>query len=325
MGERLLDPLLGAAIIWLAWRALHDRDLFRGVILFIAFGLLMALMWARLGAPDIALAEAAIGAGLSGALLISAVTRLGADADRADDASRSHGAVGKTIAAVAAMGVAGVGYLAAIGLHPAAAELPALIHANLERSEVAHPVTAVLLNFRAYDTWLEVVVLLTALIAVQALAGARARSPRARRTNEDQVLSGVVRLLLPMMVLVGGYFLWRGTHAPGGAFQAGAVLGSAGLLAVLGARRYFDIARSATLRFAAAVGALAFLLAAAESALSRRHFLELAPGMAGFSILLLELAVTISIALTLAGLFVDSTGHKGEAVPNNGAEREVRR
>jgi uncharacterized MnhB-related membrane protein len=67
------DLLLVAALIWSAARALTVADLFRGVVLFIVFGLLMALAWARLGAPDIALAEAAIGAGLTGALLLDAV------------------------------------------------------------------------------------------------------------------------------------------------------------------------------------------------------------------------------------------------------------
>ena len=40
---------------------------------FIVFSLLMTLAWARLAAPDIALAEAAIGAGLTGALLLDAI------------------------------------------------------------------------------------------------------------------------------------------------------------------------------------------------------------------------------------------------------------
>ncbi len=43
------------------------------MILFIVFGLLMTLAWARLAAADIALAEAAIGAGLTGALLLDAI------------------------------------------------------------------------------------------------------------------------------------------------------------------------------------------------------------------------------------------------------------
>jgi hypothetical protein len=44
----------------------------QAVVLFIAFGLLVALAWVRLSAPDIALAEAAIGAGITGALLLDA-------------------------------------------------------------------------------------------------------------------------------------------------------------------------------------------------------------------------------------------------------------
>ena len=70
------DVVLGLALIWLAWRSLVSQDLFKGIVLFIAFGLVMALVWVRLQAPDIALAEAAIGAGLTGALLLSALARL---------------------------------------------------------------------------------------------------------------------------------------------------------------------------------------------------------------------------------------------------------
>jgi uncharacterized MnhB-related membrane protein len=39
----------------------------------------MALAWVRLAAPDVALAEAAIGAGLTGALLMAALARLRED------------------------------------------------------------------------------------------------------------------------------------------------------------------------------------------------------------------------------------------------------
>jgi energy-converting hydrogenase B subunit D len=70
------DILLALALIWSAVRSLTVRDLFRAVILFIVFGLLMALAWARLDAPDIALAEAAIGAGLAGAMLLDTVGHL---------------------------------------------------------------------------------------------------------------------------------------------------------------------------------------------------------------------------------------------------------
>lgn len=72
----LFDVLIALALVWIAWRALTTAELFRAVVLFIAFGLLMALAWVRLHAPDIALAEAAIGAGLTGALLLDAVGHL---------------------------------------------------------------------------------------------------------------------------------------------------------------------------------------------------------------------------------------------------------
>lgn len=65
-----LDLMLGASLVVTAAMALISGSLFRAVVMFIVFGLLMALAWVRLEAPDIALAEAAIGAGLTGVLLL---------------------------------------------------------------------------------------------------------------------------------------------------------------------------------------------------------------------------------------------------------------
>ncbi|MFU2489159.1 Na(+)/H(+) antiporter subunit B [Thauera sp. WH-1] len=64
------DVVLGLALLATAVGALASRELFRAIVMFIVFGLLMALAWVRLQAPDIALAEAAIGAGLTGVLLL---------------------------------------------------------------------------------------------------------------------------------------------------------------------------------------------------------------------------------------------------------------
>lgn len=66
------DLLLVLALLWSASRTLTTPRLDRAIVFFITFGLLMALAWARLAAPDIGLAEAAIGAGLTGALLLDA-------------------------------------------------------------------------------------------------------------------------------------------------------------------------------------------------------------------------------------------------------------
>lgn len=77
MTDWLIDLTLVVALLVTGAATLLSRDLFRAVVMFIAFGLLMSLGWVRLHAPDIALAEAAIGAGLSGVLLLDAARHLG--------------------------------------------------------------------------------------------------------------------------------------------------------------------------------------------------------------------------------------------------------
>jgi uncharacterized MnhB-related membrane protein len=71
----IFDCVLVALLLWLGWRSVSDRDLFRAAINFIALGLIMAITWFRLSAPDLALAEAAVGSGLTGALLLVALRR----------------------------------------------------------------------------------------------------------------------------------------------------------------------------------------------------------------------------------------------------------
>lgn len=71
-----LDAALIATLLWIAGASLTSRNLFRAVVLFVVFGLLLSLAWARLHAPDVALAEAAIGAGLTGALMLDSIGRL---------------------------------------------------------------------------------------------------------------------------------------------------------------------------------------------------------------------------------------------------------
>lgn len=72
----LLDALIAVGLVWMAVWVLFGRDLVRSGVLFVAFGLLLALAWVRMSAIDLALAEAAIGAGLLGALVIDAAHQL---------------------------------------------------------------------------------------------------------------------------------------------------------------------------------------------------------------------------------------------------------
>jgi uncharacterized MnhB-related membrane protein len=67
-----IDSILVITVLALAWLCVQLRDLFTSILLFICLGLVVTLIWARLNAVDIAIAEAAIGAGLTGALLLAA-------------------------------------------------------------------------------------------------------------------------------------------------------------------------------------------------------------------------------------------------------------
>lgn len=79
------DAVLLFTLLALAAAAILSPEPRRAVMLFIAFGLWLSLVWARLGAPDVALAEAAIGAGIGGALMLAAArcaARRPTEADR---------------------------------------------------------------------------------------------------------------------------------------------------------------------------------------------------------------------------------------------------
>lgn len=179
-----------------------------------------------------------------------------------------------------------------------AVDVAAQVRERLGESGVSNPVTAVLLNFRAYDTLLEIAVLMTALAATWALG------PRA--SNEppwaDPVLVAAVRWLGPVMVLVAGYLLWRGSFAPGGAFQAGSILGALGLLwLVSGQVRPDDGART---RVAIALGLILFLGVGVAMLLLGDGFLTYRADLAKDLILLIEAGATISIGAILAALFL---------------------
>lgn len=90
----VLDIILAASLLLIAWRLVTTPDLFKAAVLFITLSLLMALAWVRLKAPDIALAEAAIGAGITGILLIDTLGRLRSgrqDSGRGDGGGRTGG------------------------------------------------------------------------------------------------------------------------------------------------------------------------------------------------------------------------------------------
>jgi multisubunit Na+/H+ antiporter MnhB subunit len=300
-----LDGLLGLTLLWLAWCTLSASGLFRAIVLFIAFGLLMALVWLRLDAPDIALAEAAVGAGLTGVLLLTAL----GDPQRREHSPASHTPTKRTAYHYLLHGTLLLGSLALLMMVGAAllslpgetTRLAGIVAGQLDQAAAAHPVTAVLLDFRAWDTLIEIAVLLVAVVAAWSL-GAIPPAPPGKALAGQEVLQGLVRPLTPLAVLVAGYLVWRGGHAPGGAFQAGTLLAAAGILLLLaGLVRPFNGTRVAW-RLLLSAGLLLFVLVAFAT-LAAGGVLDYPSGLGYRLIVLIELGLSVSIGLTFMALF----------------------
>jgi multisubunit Na+/H+ antiporter MnhB subunit len=292
----LLDALLAATLLWLGWRALASADLYKAVVQFMVFGLLLALAWVRLGAPDIALAEAAIGAGLAGALLLDTLARLGAAgaADEPRPLRLTPARAGIALASLLLVALLAAAWLAL------PAQLPGLAPqalAALPASGVSNPVTATLLNYRAWDTLLEIGVLLLAVLGVWILDA----EPPLPRPAPDPMLGVLLRIVLPLSVVAGGYLLWVGSHAPGGAFQAAALLAAGGVLWHLAQPLRLDASLPA--RAAVVAGFAVFLAVGVATAVLGAGLLTLPPAHAGALILAIEAVATVSIALIMVALF----------------------
>jgi energy-converting hydrogenase B subunit D len=68
-----IDFWLMLVLVIAAITALEVRDLLAAIGVLTGYSFLMALLFAELGAPDVALTEAALGAGLTGVFLLVAL------------------------------------------------------------------------------------------------------------------------------------------------------------------------------------------------------------------------------------------------------------
>jgi multisubunit Na+/H+ antiporter MnhB subunit len=315
----MFDGILAASLVFLAWRSLQAPHLFTSVVLFIAFGLLMALAWVRLDASDIALAEAAIGAGITGALLLDALGHAAAEPRaRRDDESealalpravpeqgtiRSASRRGRWLLAAL---VAPLAALIAFGAWtmPEARLVRDAVAGALERHPVANPATAVLLDFRAYDTFLEMGVLALAALGAFLLKARTLQYPRADPPSRGRVILVVFATgLVPLMILMAGYLFWAGTIWSGGAFPAGAMLGAAAVLLFLaGIGREMIVDHDRT-RFVIALGLLSFIAAGAVAMIAGRAFLDWGEDWTYAAIVAVEALLTLSIGGVLALLY----------------------
>jgi multisubunit Na+/H+ antiporter MnhB subunit len=299
----VFDAVLVLLVLALTLRMLTSREPFEAVVLFVAFGLAMALVWVRAGAVDVALAEIALGAGVTGALLVNTVGRLRAKAPEwleLPEPSASRAAVPVACGALAAAAA-----FAATRFAPAAEPLGPRIAARVAETPVSHPVTAVLLDFRAYDTLLEIAVLFGGLVSVWAVERGRAAVPPPATPAREPVLAALVGWIVPLAVIAAVYLTWMGSHGPGGAFQAGALLAGAGVLLLAAGFAQPYRSDSAAMRLFAAAGLLTFAGAALYTAVAGGAMLRYPAGAGYWWILGIEAVLTVSIAAILAEQFAD--------------------
>lgn len=302
MAATAFDLVLVLALLASAGLALFLPRRSTAAVMFCVFGVLLATLWARMAAPDVALAEAILGAGVTGALLIDAVTAH----PKAPDGSpavrrRTHWLAIATLAAVIAVGIAA----ATLALPDSAPGLAEAVEERLGSSGVDHPVTAVLLNFRGYDTLLEVALLAIAALAVLSLAPGGEMPVAAEALDVPAPLDALTRLIVPVVVLFAGWLLVAGSTRPGGAFQSGVLLAGAMILLALTGRP--ALPPGSWLRLALVAGVGSYLALSGLTASGGRGLLVLDEEWAGFAILALETVLTASIAVALAGVFVASS------------------
>lgn len=307
----VIDTLLGLILVGLAAQVAIGKHLFRSIVFYVAFGLAMALVWARLGAPDLALADAAIGAGLTGALMMVAFRRLvEIDPEQAQaQATRSSAmsvALGATIAVMAAGMVATIGLTAlSMERQPGVAGLQVM--ATLPETGLGNPITGVLLVFRGFDTFIEMAVLLTAFVGSRVITTHSRLSVTTVSGYELPLVRTLVAVILPLAALVAMHLLWIGSDHPGGAFQAGSVLAGSGVLllltgTLLPAPRSRAFVRLALVAGVAALGALV-LVPLAQGNVPMAY-------LGRGSLLFAETAMMVSIATTLTLLFSGSPSLK---------------
>ncbi len=309
----LLDAAVVLLLVGLATRLLLTRHLFEAIVLFVSYGLTLSLAWVRLGAPNIALAEAALGAGVTGALFLNTYQRLTeriGDGPKSplleDDGSRDPPAWFKgVLGGGVLLLVLGAGW-ALLGAGRRPAFLPHEIAARLPETGVQNPVTGVLLNFRGYDTLLEIAVLVAAMAGVWSLDRGSRRFGRARgEPDEDPVLHALTRFAVPVTVVTAVYLTWVGSTEPGGAFQAGSLLAGAGVLLTVAGVLPPPTAASRPVRAMVAGGMAGFILAGIAVLPLTGQFLHYPEGWAYPMILGIEALLTVSIAVVLVELFVD--------------------
>jgi multicomponent K+:H+ antiporter subunit A len=198
-----------------------------------AVGLVIALSFAGLSAPDLALTQLFIEVA-SVLLLLLALERLPIEPGPARAGTHTFAR-----ALVAAAGGLGLGWLAWEAMQRRPDRISAFHLAQaLPGGGGTNAVNVIIVDFRGFDTLGEVMVLGAAALIVLAFLARERDEGLARRLKDSFMLPVVIRPLLPFCALVSAYLYLRGHNLPGGGFVAGLLLAIALVLEALSLNRW---------------------------------------------------------------------------------------
>lgn len=295
-----LDIGLAALVLTVAAWSIFAREAFTAVVAYVAYGLLLSIVWVRLFAVDVALTEAAIGGGVTGVLLIGAAGRLRQAENSAVNKQPS------TALCVSAFILCSLVTLTlawvVLSLPDPAPTLAPAAGQDLSGTGLGNAITAVLLAFRSFDTMLEKVVLVLAVVGVWSLASDRnwgGTSGLTRATKPEGTRALLAQVLPPLGIVVGIHMVWVGADEPGGAFQGGAILAAMWMITMIARLTEMPPIDSRWLRLALIAGPAVFILIGVSGGAIADGFFSYPIGFAKPLILLIEAFMTLSIAVTL--------------------------
>jgi multisubunit Na+/H+ antiporter MnhB subunit len=176
--------------------------------------------------------------------------------------------------------------------------LAPMVRASLPATGLESAVTGVLLDFRAFDTLLEVTVLAAAAFGAFNLPAPR--PPPQEVFHFSTLPTWLIPRLAPLIGLLVIYLWWAGSSRPGGAFQAGAALTGVLLLLYFIERVGETLPHARTGLRLALAGPLLFLAAGLIPLAAGGAFLDHPEGWTKPLILAVEAALTVSIGGALA-------------------------
>lgn len=207
---------------------------------------------------------------------------------------------------------------------PASSHLsPGFIEQAYEATHTPNVVTAVLADYRGYDTMFETVVVFLAALIIMIILRHTPRKRRKvllrrpQREGRDIVLRGAAQLIIPVMQIFALYVLGHGHYSPGGGFQGGVIFGASFILLALCYNLEFTLARfrERLVLFCCAGGALLYAAVGALCLALGWNFLGYA-ALAGllssseamarsYGILAVEVGVGITVMAVMVSIYYD--------------------